>query len=1436
MKKSLILTLVLVTLTLMGTEVMAQTRTINLNTGYDQWSKVKINEGEQDNEWRVISDSVNGAPQPPPATGRPADVVSDVGWITKNPSLAVNFPYSRWISITPNQGKPLPLPPPSNKFQYAFYFTLPVGFSSPVLTMKLSADDRITKITLNDCSFSTGSGGGFNQNPPSGVNTSLLSCFNAGPTLNVITVDVEDTGAVITGLIVDGTVTYKDCDRRPIRDIPGLTSITFWENTFAAPTQHKFEKSGPELTTKLSGPLTTGNSDFESLPGIESYDVFYSDWDGSPNPAGQFVTIEADLNGTGAPAGGGLNLARVDFNGTGQFASSVASFVALGNNAMPNDVGKAVDVDPDVLTDTTMGNTIGQTQRLRVTVGFPCPCVPPPSGMVAWWPGDANAIDISDGNNGTLVGGVTYAPGKVNQAFSFPSLSSTGSDRVRLTSGPSANTFTIEAWVFANQHGPSAYRTIYADNLRGFWLKKGRLNWWQGDDRFVGDTEVTPGAWHHIALTYSNGTFTGYLDGKADGTSFFPSESLPTGTGLGIGGHSNFVPEDFDGLIDELRVYDRALDPAEIQGIFNVGSAGNCKCAPPPSGMVAWWPLDKLNSDGEYDDLAGGDNNGTPFGNPSQILNQYVGNSLRSDISNGVQVSSATNLNFGAGAFTIDAWIKPRQVDSVDPIVAKERGPNSGYFLFLQSGKLYFQSGSFTLAGPPVTPNQWNFVAAVVSPPNIILYVGTSPGTSLNKISHLATINATNNEPLSIGHSYVNPHSYGIIIDEVEIFSRALTQQPELQSIFDAGSAGKCKPACPIIRIDPPTLGNQTWIANVDYPPESISATGGTEPHTFTVTGGTLPPGMVVDPYGTLYGKPVTQGTYDFTVTATDMNGCAAMRQYQIIITCPPITINPVDLPKGTPGTAYGQTITAAGGCAPYTLSVLAGALPPGLTLAADGALSGTPTLEGKFTFTVKATDDCGCTGERTYVLTVDCEPFTYSAGNVDDFQSPDDPALASAALRAAYLNPTKDFDDTTVDRYVEHTFTGLPANIVRAELEVRMRPDDYLALNDTINLAFTQSSPVARWASLIEGLPSALNPNQSWRRGDPARTFIFDLAALPPSGSLPTNLLADLATKRYLDVMIQDDTTVDYITLRIWLCQCPAITLIPAAGALPVPAINTPYSQTFSATGGCGSSFTYSMTNGALPEGLTLSAAGVLSGTATQTGTYDFTVSATDSCGCRQSQTYTLTANVRKWDLTFTRGMNEFCIWGGGGSYNSPPPIDNPYSQTPIGGTNLPFRQGNNNSVRYGAFGLCYGRILLANDRFAFKYTFNTIPVALLSYRDVNRDLGIPVPGSETRQNVFGAGLSPIGFQLYFRPQSRIKPFVNSSGGFIFFNDPVPQLNGARFNFTYDFGGGVQVFRDSRRAFTFGYKYQNISNGGRALNNPGFDGHVFYFGYSIFK
>jgi hypothetical protein len=83
------------------------------------------------------------------------------------------------------------------------------------------------------------------------------------------------------------------------------------------------------------------------------------------------------------------------------------------------------------------------------------------------------------------------------------------------------------------------------------------------------------------------------------------------------------------------------------------------------------------------------------------------------------------------------------------------------------------------------------------------------------------------------------------------------------------------------------------------------------------------------------------------------------------------ITISPTSLPQATKGSAYSQTLTASGGTAPYTYAVISGALPTGLSLSSGGVISGTPTVAGYFSFTVRATDSVAATGSRAYTLYV---------------------------------------------------------------------------------------------------------------------------------------------------------------------------------------------------------------------------------------------------------------------------------------------------------------------------------------------------------------------------------------------------------------------------------------------------------------------------------
>ncbi|HEX9005067.1 MAG TPA: putative Ig domain-containing protein, partial [Blastocatellia bacterium] len=151
---------------------------------------------------------------------------------------------------------------------------------------------------------------------------------------------------------------------------------------------------------------------------------------------------------------------------------------------------------------------------------------------------------------------------------------------------------------------------------------------------------------------------------------------------------------------------------------------------------------------------------------------------------------------------------------------------------------------------------------------------------------------------------------------------------------------------------------------------QTISAAGGTAPHSFTLTAGALPTGVSLSGAGVISGTPTANGTFNFIVTATDANGCLGMRNYTIN-TCGALTLSPTSLPDAVVGAAYNQTITASGGSAPYAFSITAGALPAGLSLSGGGTLAGTPTAAGTFNFTVIANDANNCFGSLSYNLTV---------------------------------------------------------------------------------------------------------------------------------------------------------------------------------------------------------------------------------------------------------------------------------------------------------------------------------------------------------------------------------------------------------------------------------------------------------------------------------
>jgi len=215
---------------------------------------------------------------------------------------------------------------------------------------------------------------------------------------------------------------------------------------------------------------------------------------------------------------------------------------------------------------------------------------PPADGLVAWWRGEDNALDSVGGHHGTITGGTTYTNGQDGRSFEFDGVDSNVG--VGMVDGFALNEdrpFTISAWIDTND--PAAHQVItgnymgegggvgnYSTYLR---IHDGNLEF-HLNKRQVADAVVTTAigtGWHHLTATYNGDEMRLYLDGHLQGSA--NRSSFFSGCADNTRGwyHGDYSPETvsahgshatFDGRIDELKFYDRALPDEEIEDLSGV--------------------------------------------------------------------------------------------------------------------------------------------------------------------------------------------------------------------------------------------------------------------------------------------------------------------------------------------------------------------------------------------------------------------------------------------------------------------------------------------------------------------------------------------------------------------------------------------------------------------------------------------------------------------------------------------------------------------------------------------------------------------------------------------------------------------------------------------------------------------------------------------------
>lgn len=219
--------------------------------------------------------------------------------------------------------------------------------------------------------------------------------------------------------------------------------------------------------------------------------------------------------------------------------------------------------------------------------------VTPVAGAVALWSAEGNTADSIGANPGTAFG-VSYGPGWVGQAFQFESQygdyvwlpASSVVDLSRM------NAWTLTAWVWPSGTNYSGALTIYSE---GAWYASLGLDLYTGTaDSYLGGASpaystaaVPSNHWTHVALVYTNGTRTFYINGVNSGSATDPA-LIPTSAGAAIGGIPGGAAW-FDGLIDEVTIFNRALSDAEVQQVCQPGSSNLPPfILQPPAGVTVY--------------------------------------------------------------------------------------------------------------------------------------------------------------------------------------------------------------------------------------------------------------------------------------------------------------------------------------------------------------------------------------------------------------------------------------------------------------------------------------------------------------------------------------------------------------------------------------------------------------------------------------------------------------------------------------------------------------------------------------------------------------------------------------------------------------------------------------------------------------------------------
>jgi hypothetical protein len=660
---------------------------------------------------------------------------------------------------------------------------------------------------------------------------------NHGYVFNAATSSAKVPGKVGQAMVTDGVD-----DRLSLGDVSGIEEVTsaswsFWikpESLIGTtrPFITKYNDNGTEVSWRImTGEPFCGGSDDVMFMTSSSAEVCTtgnflatSTWthvviayDGTQSTNATKIKIYIDGEEKSVSTGGTIvtSLAATNSNVTvGSYSNGAAAFTNIA-------------IDEFRIYNRTL--TANEARALYKSGGGKFGASVKPQGaltdgLIAHWTMDGkdmtpNIRDVSTGgNHGNLSGqtSTTTAIGKLGQALSFDGVDDCATTAFTPSTAIGTGAFTVSYWVYPLVT-PSGTVYHFGSYNGSSGLHFGSNSSRQLVSRILTASVVTStgitfttGTWNHIIVSADGSTYDIYKDGVAAVTDqSYTAVSNNRPIYLGCRNSSGTADSYSNAVIDDVRIYNRAISATEATRLFAVG-AGNKSGVTPTgakgpfsSGLVGHWTFDGPNMLTNVQDVTGNGHNGVLAGFTSTTTGiGKVGQALLFDGDDDRIGFGDTGVGESTNVFTVSLWIKPSSADSAVgvPLVTKTRSLSgfAGWALYRQTNEKYeFRVSDGTNSATAVTDatfadTNWHHVVGVADGSALQIYVDgvvadATPPSFAFSIGSL-------DRPLCAGASIGNETvictdvggSFGGLMDDLRIYHRALSAA-EISQLYNLG-------------------------------------------------------------------------------------------------------------------------------------------------------------------------------------------------------------------------------------------------------------------------------------------------------------------------------------------------------------------------------------------------------------------------------------------------------------------------------------------------------------------------------------------------------------------------------------------------------------------------------------------------------------------------